>query len=108
MGGGLTARVRRGLCALLAALPILACEPTAAPVPAASPLPAPTDAQAAPVFAWRAQVGASTLHLLGSVHVARESLYPLDPRIEVPFAASDVLVLEVALDEAAQLDAARR
>lgn len=108
MGGGLTARVRRGLCALLAALPILACEPTAAPVPAASPLPAPAYAQAAPVFAWRAQVGASTLHLLGSVHVARESLYPLDPRIEVPFAASDVLVLEVALDEAAQLDAARR
>ncbi len=60
------------------------------------------------MFAWRAEVGASTVCFLGSVHVARPDLYPLDPRIEGAFAASDVLVLELALDEAAQLGAAQR
>lgn len=61
-----------------------------------------------PVFLWRADVGEATLHLLGSVHVARADLYPLDARIEAAFAKSDVLVLELALDEAAQLGAAQR
>ena len=42
------------------------------------------------------------------MHVARPDLYPLDPRIERAFAESQVLVLELALDEAAQLGAARR
>jgi uncharacterized protein YbaP (TraB family) len=60
------------------------------------------------VFLWRAQVGASTLHLLGSVHVARPDLYPLDARIDGAFTQSDVLVLELVLDEAAKLQAARR
>jgi uncharacterized protein YbaP (TraB family) len=60
------------------------------------------------VFAWRAEIGPSTFHLLGSVHVARPDLYPLDARIEQSFAQSDVLVLEVVLDEAAQLEAAGR
>jgi uncharacterized protein len=46
--------------------------------------------------------------LLGSVHVARSDLYPLDARIEGAFAESDALVLELALDESAQLGAARR
>jgi uncharacterized protein len=63
---------------------------------------------ASPVFEWQAQIGASTFYLLGSVHVARASLYPLDDRIEQSFTESDVLVLELALDEAAQLGAARR
>jgi len=60
------------------------------------------------VFLWRAQIGASTLHLLGSVHVARPDLYPLDARIDGAFTQSDVLVLELVLDEAAKLGAARR
>jgi uncharacterized protein len=105
---GLAASVRR-LGALLAGLLLLGCEPAAPNAPAASPAaPAAAEASKKPVFAWRAQIGASTLHLLGSVHVARSDLYPLDPRIEAPFAASDVLVLELALDESAQMAAARR
>lgn len=48
------------------------------------------------------------IHLLGSVHVARRELYPLDPRIEQAFAASDALVLELDLDSDAQLRAAQR
>jgi uncharacterized protein YbaP (TraB family) len=88
---------------------LLACEPAAAPPPRAAPgeVGART-APATPVLAWRAELGQSTFHLLGSVHVARPDLYPLDSRIEQAFAESDVLVLEVVLDDAAQLEAARR
>jgi uncharacterized protein YbaP (TraB family) len=109
-------RVRRCVAGALAALLVLGCEPAAPAAPVASPVaPAPGAATSAPsvqpaqpVFAWQAQIGPSTFYLLGSVHVARSELYPLDPRIEQSFAASDVLVLELALDEQAQLAAARR
>jgi uncharacterized protein YbaP (TraB family) len=93
---------------------VLACEPAASPAPVASPSataaaqPLAPEKAAAKVFEWQARIGPSTLHLLGSVHVARAGLYPLDPRIEQSFAGSDVLVLELALDETAQLAAARR
>jgi len=48
------------------------------------------------------------VHFLGSVHVAKPELYPLDARIEGAFAASDVLVLELDLDAATQARAAQR
>src|SRR6187551_2306621 len=61
----------------------LACEPRVAPArpatPTARPAAAPAPVTANPVFLWRAQLGASTVHFLGSVHVARPELYPLDP-----------------------------
>ena len=60
------------------------------------------------MFLWKAQLGASTVHFLGSVHVAKPELYPLDARIEAAFAASDVLVLELDLDAATQARAAQR
>jgi uncharacterized protein len=93
---------------------LISCEPTselhtghAGPVSASD-----VRGSAAPeqqhVFLWRAQIGASTLHLLGSVHVARPDLYPLDARIDGAFTQSDVLVLELVLDDAAKLGAARR
>jgi uncharacterized protein len=109
---GWLGRLRRAVG--LAALPLLACEPAASPAPAVAPAaphaatPAAAERPASKVFEWQAQIGPSTLHLLGSVHVARAGLYPLDPRIERSFAESDVLVLELALDEAAQMAAARR
>jgi uncharacterized protein len=78
----------------------------ASPVVAPASAPAPQPAQ--PVFLWRAQLGPSTVHFLGSVHVARADLYPLDPRIEGAFAASDTLVLELELDAATQQQAAER
>jgi uncharacterized protein len=99
---------RRALAGLLPALCLLACEP-AAPAPAVVPSELSSRAvPAGPVFAWQAEVGESTFHLLGSVHVAKPDLYPLDARIEGAFAESDVLVLELVLDEAAQLEAAQR
>lgn len=79
----------------------------AAPEPVLAPRELPVASRPAhPLLLWRAQVGASVLHLLGSVHVARPELYPLDSRIENAFDASDVLVLELDLDTQAQLAAA--
>lgn len=105
----LLGRWRRLLAPALVALVLAGCDsrPPAAP-PAA--LPAPPEqsaAQRAPVLLWRAEVQGSVLHLLGSVHVARPDLYPLDARIERAFTSSDVLVLELDLDEQAQFAAAK-
>jgi hypothetical protein len=46
------------------------------------------------VFLWKITSKKTTAWLLGSVHVASPDLYPLDPRIEKAFAASDALVVE--------------
>jgi len=126
-GWGALARAARLLVVVVLGLAGSACErppattPGGVPMPhgavaaAVSPAPVPTSQPAAGakapahrVFLWRAVVGASTLHLLGSVHVARSELYPLDARIESAFAGSDALVLELVLDEAAKLGAAQR
>lgn len=89
------------------------CQARSEPALSAAAPPGPLAAAAAPqpatpVFLWRAQLGPSTVHFLGSVHVARPDIYPLDPRIESAFAASDTLVLELELDSATQLKAAER
>jgi len=46
------------------------------------------------VFMWRVKSTNSTVYLLGSIHVAKPSMYPLDARIEKAFSNSDVLVVE--------------
>jgi hypothetical protein len=60
--------------------------------------PAKFEIQARPskkVFLWNVQSSKATAYLLGSVHAARSSLYPLDERIEKAFDQSDTLVVEV-------------
>jgi uncharacterized protein YbaP (TraB family) len=47
------------------------------------------------LFMWELRSETTTVYLLGSIHLAREDLYPLDPAIESAFAESAVLVLEV-------------
>jgi uncharacterized protein len=99
------------LCTLIALLGLgVACQPKSHAEPPASPAAAANKRppERRPVFLWRAELGSSTLYLLGSVHVARAALYPLDQRIEAAFAKSDVLVLELSLDAAAQFGAAQR
>ncbi len=51
-------------------------------------------------FLWKVRSSKATAYLLGSVHAARSSLYPLDERIEKAFDASDTLVVEVNTAEA--------
>jgi hypothetical protein len=43
---------------------------------------------------WKAASGKGVVYLLGSIHIADESIYPLSPAIEEAFAASDALVVE--------------
>lgn len=46
---------------------------------------------------WKTESGSATVYLLGSVHVADRSMYPLDPAIEKAFKDSDKLVVEINL-----------
>lgn len=46
------------------------------------------------LFLWRIQSGKATAYLLGSIHVAKATMYPLDAQIERAFSNSNVLVVE--------------
>ncbi len=91
--------------------PPAASASSTAPLPARS-LAAPGSSKAAPHRApaqglwWKVTSGPATIYLLGSIHVARADLYPLDPRIEQAFSASDVLVVEVDLTKVNQFNVA--
>jgi uncharacterized protein YbaP (TraB family) len=69
-------------------------------------------AQSPPVqtktFLWKIASPTATVHLLGSVHVASQDIYPLDPRIESAFQRAQTLVLETSLDPAAQVQAGQK
>ena len=78
---------------LLCALLLAALAPLSAQTPAAAAQPA-----AGKHFLWKATFGGHTAWLLGSVHVASESMYPLAPAIEAAFAASPTLVVEADID----------
>ncbi len=47
---------------------------------------------------WQVQSDAATVYLLGSIHYADESFYPLRDDIERAFMASDHLVVEINID----------
>ncbi len=47
------------------------------------------------LFLWKISSDNSTVYLLGSIHLAKESLYPLDNKIESAFSESDNLVVEI-------------
>jgi uncharacterized protein len=49
-------------------------------------------------FLWEIKSDKGTVYLLGSFHLAKESLYPLDKNIEAAFNRSDFLVLEMNPD----------
>lgn len=49
------------------------------------------------LFLWKATSPTTTVHLLGSIHVANESMYPLAPEIDKAFAESRTLAVEVDL-----------
>ena len=64
---------------------------------------APLAAQAPPdpgkLFLWEAVGEKGKAYLLGSIHLARDDLYPLDKTIESAFAESETLVVEVDLNQ---------
>jgi uncharacterized protein YbaP (TraB family) len=54
-------------------------------------------------FLWELQAGASHVYLLGSIHSADRSLYPLAPVIEDAFAQAQFLVLEFDIGQVQSL-----
>ena len=46
-------------------------------------------------FMWKATSPATTLYLVGSIHVGDKSMYPLPPEVESAFAAAKVLTVEI-------------
>ena len=51
------------------------------------------------LFLWEAAGPKGKAYLLGSIHLARQDLYPLDETIQNAFAQSGTLVVEVNLNE---------
>ena len=74
----------------------------------ASSVTAQSPPQQSRVFLWRIASPTVTVHLLGSVHVASQDIYPLDPRIESAFQRAQTLVLETSLDPAAQMQVGQK
>lgn len=54
--------------------------------------------EAAKLYFWKATRGNDTVYLLGTIHLAPPSLYPLPPKIEAAFSESKALVVEIAID----------
>ena len=50
-------------------------------------------------FLWRVRSETTTVHLLGSIHLMKPDAYPLNDAVERAFAAADVVVFEVDLDQ---------
>ena len=48
---------------------------------------------------WEVTDGSNTVHLLGSIHLLRPEVYPLDPTIYEVFDSADVVVFELDLAE---------
>ncbi|MFC1594588.1 TraB/GumN family protein [Candidatus Omnitrophota bacterium] len=59
-------------------------------------------------FLWKTSSATNTLYLLGSIHLANKNLYPLNAAIEDAFNASDILVVEVNLNETNPLEVAQK
>lgn len=60
---------------------------------------ASADVSEHPLSLWRVEGAHSTIYLLGSVHLLRESDYPLPSAIEVAYAEADALVMEIDMDD---------
>ena len=66
---------------------------------AGAQLAAQAPAQPGKLFLWEAVGEKGKAYLLGSIHLAREDLYPLDEVIESAFAESETLVVEVDINQ---------
>jgi uncharacterized protein YbaP (TraB family) len=55
-------------------------------------------------FLWRVQSKASTVYLLGSIHLLKKESYPLDQKIETAFDKSPVLAVEANINDISKLD----
>lgn len=61
-------------------------------------------AQSQKNFLWRAQTKNSTIYLLGSIHLMKKDVYPLNRTIESSFDKSDFLAVEADIGDISRLD----
>ena len=61
--------------------------------------------QSRKTFLWKVRSETGTAYVLGSVHILRKDVYPLDRRIEEAFEKSDVLVVEANMNDLSKIDA---
>jgi len=92
------------VAALGVALPALHSRAEGPAKPAAAKKPGQAKA---PGLLYKLESTNATVYVLGSIHVANESLYPLDARITKAFEQSDVLVLETELTPTAKARGAK-
>ncbi len=55
-------------------------------------------------FLWKIQSGSATVYLLGSIHLLKKNVYPLNETIENTYESSDTLVVEANINEIDKLD----
>jgi hypothetical protein len=55
-------------------------------------------------FLWKVQSKTSTVYMLGSIHLLKKEIYPLDKKIENAFEKSDILVVEANINDMGQID----
>jgi uncharacterized protein YbaP (TraB family) len=55
-------------------------------------------------FLWKVKSERATVYLMGSIHLLKKEVYPLDRRIEEAFAASDFVVVEADINSTSNLD----
>lgn len=55
-------------------------------------------------FLWKVQSKAGTVYVLGSLHFAKEDIYPLNQKIENAFDQSDSLVVEANIGDIKKID----
>ena len=63
-----------------------------------------SDAAESKNFLWKVRSKTNTVYLLGSVHLSKKEMYPLNKRIEEAFQQSDFLAVEANLNGPVQLD----
>ncbi len=64
----------------------------------------PIVSKSAETLLWRVSSEKGVVYMLGSIHLADSSLYPLHPAIESSFEESDALVLEIVIDKISPME----
>jgi len=55
-------------------------------------------------FLWRVQSKANTVYVLGSLHLSKKEIYPLNQKIENAFDQSDILAVEANINDIKKID----
>jgi uncharacterized protein YbaP (TraB family) len=63
------------------------------------------DCQTPKSFLWRVRSAKNTVHVLGSLHLAKKEIYPLSQKVENAFEQAEILVVEANVNDMRKMDA---